>query len=116
MNVLFTVRRLPLEKLANANFWLDIGRARNEIVFYYHMVNTSVAKSSHLEGLTEFTGDLNAVMNKAVLSMCKEFPLSLLAYTKNFMTAGGAGDLFNLKPRIIRCMSEHIIRYVMTLC
>lgn len=74
------------------------------------MQNTAVAKTSHLEGLEAHLGSLNGVMNKSIVGMCKEFPLSLVAYNKIYMTSGGAGDLFNLKPRIIRCLAENIVR------
>lgn len=102
--------RLPLEALSNCNFWSDICRSRTGVAFFYHMQNTAGAKTSHLEGLEAHMGPLNGVMNKCIVSMCKEFPLALVAYSKTYMTAGGAGDLFNLKPRIIRCMAENIIR------
>lgn len=109
--LLLLLRRLPLEVLSNSNFWLDVCRSRDGVVFFYHSQNTLQAVSSRKEGLPEHTGRLNKAMNAAISSMCKEFPLALVAYRKNFMTSGGAGDLFNLKPRIIRCMAEQIVRY-----
>jgi hypothetical protein len=79
-------------------------------VFFYHSSNTALYKSSFLEGLDEFCGEKNVFLNKAIVAMCKEFPLNSIAFSKTHMLKHGAGNLFNLKQRMIQCVAENIIR------
>jgi len=96
--------------MANRQFWRDICRARNGFVFFYHSTNTAIAKSSNLEGLKGFKGDLNDTMNESIVQLCRVHPLNLLALPKSFMNNHGAGALFKLKHKILQSMAENIIR------
>jgi hypothetical protein len=77
------------------------------------MQNAWVAKSSIMPGLKGFIGPYNNAMNHCILQLCKEFPLSVLAFPKQYMMSHGANDLFHLKSRIIRNVAENIVRYDM---
>ena len=110
------LRRLPLEHLANRNFWKDICRAKNRHVYFYASSNTAAYKASFLENLEDFIGPANDAMNKAIASMCKQYPLNLIAFSKTHMLKHGAGELFNLKERMLMCMAENIIRYIFVVC
>ena len=101
---------VPLDQFLKVNFWKDLCRAKKGVVFFYHMQNAWVAKSSKMKGLRSFIGRYNNAMNQCILQLCKEFPLSLLCFSKQYMIDNGAVDLFHLKPRIIRNMAENIIR------
>jgi hypothetical protein len=95
---------------AKQNFWFDLCRTGVGRAFFYHMKNAWSGQCADQKGLAERKGKSNAAMNKCILTLCKEYPLSLLGYSKNYMRDNGAGDLFHLKPRIIRCMAENIVR------
>ena len=75
------------------------------------MANASITKKSFVEGMSEFIGMKNGVMNEAILSLCKKFPLSLLAYSKAHFLKYQAGDLYNLKSRIVNNVAENVVRY-----
>ena len=102
---------IPVEQLAGSNFWIDLCRSKNGIIYSYHMANASITKKSFVEGMSEFIGPKNGVVNDAVLSLCKKFPLSLLAYSKAHFLNYQAGDLYNLKSRIVHNVAENIVRY-----
>ena len=102
--------RSNLEVFAKQNFWFDLCRTGVGRAFFYHMKNAWSGQCADQRGLAERKGKSNDAMNKCILMLCKEYPLSLLGYSKNYMRDNGAGDLFHLKPRIIRCMAENIVR------
>jgi hypothetical protein len=108
----FVIRSLQVELLAACNFWRDICRSSKSRVLFYHSQNTAIAKNSFVEGLPPHRGTLNDVMNNAIFAMCREFPLNLLTYPKAHMINHGAGNLLNLKSRIIDNIAENIVRYV----
>ena len=102
--------RIPLQILSGVNFWNDICRSRDEIVFYYHFPNTAAAKNSALSGWKQHQGKLNEVVSKALVKLCKEKPFSFIAHQKDFMITHGAGDLFNLKSKVVRELAENLVR------
>jgi hypothetical protein len=55
---------------------------------------------------------LHKLLNNDLIKICKEYPLSLFCYQTSFLRANGCGDLANLRPRVISCVAEHLIRYV----
>lgn len=75
------------------------------------MQGASIAKDSFVSGMHEFTGKLNQVMNKAIIALCKVFPLRLLTFPKAHMVANGASNLYDLKSRIIINIAENLVRY-----
>jgi len=102
---------IPIEQVAGSNFWFDLCRSKNGIIYSYHMANASITKKSFVQGMAAFIGTKNPVMNDAVLSLCKKFPLSLLAYSKTHFLNYGAGELLNLKSHIVHNVAENIVRY-----
>lgn len=102
-----------MEQFVNLYFWDDMCQSRDNCIFFYHMANSSAAKSSRKEGHKGHVGKANHRMNQAILAMCKEFPLSSLAYTKDYLLHKGVGDMFNLKQRVIRSVADNVVRYVM---
>jgi hypothetical protein len=101
---------VAIEKYHDCNFWKDLGRSRPNLVFYYHMRGTAMTKSSRLNGWAKHEGKFHKLLNNDLLKMCREYPLSLFCHQIHYMQMNGAGDLANLKPRVIRCVAEHIIR------
>jgi hypothetical protein len=54
-------------------------------------------------------------MNKAIVGLCKEPPLKYFAFSKAYMLANQALDLFQSKTRTIRHIAENIVRYMLLL-
>ena len=102
---------ISMEKYGNCNFWLDLAKSKEGHVFFYHATATAMFKSSELKGWKGHEGKMHKLLNNDLIKICKEYPLSLFCYQTSFLQAHGCCDLANLRPRVIRCVAEHLIRY-----